>query len=464
MLEARNIAVILAAGSGSRSMCERPKQIMKLAGKPVVEHTLGVFHESSDIDEILVVTSKDCIEAIEEIVARRRMHKVRRVILGGAERRQSSLAAIEACAADARTHRVRLIFHDAVRPLVSERIIHDVVAALEHYNAVDVVIPAADTVVVADASTNTIQSIPPRASLRCGQTPQAFSYEVIREAYRLAVKDAAFQATDDCGAVLRYLPEEKIYLVAGEQNNMKLTYAEDLHILDKLLQMKSKRLMSAGDDMQSLARLKGKVIVVVGGTSGIGEEMIRLANAYQARAVPLGRRNGVDVTDPDSLRRAFDRIAEEHGRIDHVVNAAGTLCKQPLINLTSEEIHASIQTNYVGVIHVALAAFEHLRRSRGQLLNFTSSSYTYGRAFYSLYSSCKAAVVNFTQALAEEWNPEVVRVNCINPERTDTPMRREAFGMEDPQTLLSATEVARQSLGVLLMDATGQIFDIRRGA
>jgi 2-C-methyl-D-erythritol 4-phosphate cytidylyltransferase len=463
MIEAKNIAVILAAGSGSRSQCERPKQIMKLAGKPVVEHTLGVFHASPDIDEILVVTSRDCIEPIEEIVARRRMHKVRRIILGGAERRQSSLAAIEACESDARAHRVRLIFHDAVRPLVSERIIHDVVAALEHYNAVDVVVPAADTVVVADAATNTIQSIPLRSLLRCGQTPQAFSYEVIRDAYRLAMKDAGFQTTDDCGVVLKYRPDEKIFLVAGEQNNMKLTYAEDLHILDKLLQMKSKRLIAA-DDLQGLARLKGKVIAVVGGTSGIGEEMTRLANAYQAHAIPLGRRNGVDVADLGALQGAFERIAAEHGRIDCVVNAAGTLCKQPLINLSSDEIQAAIQTNYVGVVNVARASFEHLRRSRGQLLNFTSSSYTYGRAFYSLYSSCKAAVVNFTQALAEEWNPEVVRVNCINPERTDTPMRREAFGMEDPQTLLSASDVARQALGVLLMDATGQIFDVRRGA
>ncbi len=101
-----------------------------------------------------------------------------------------------------------------------------------------------------------------------------------------------------------------------------------------------------------------------------------------------------------------------------------------------------------------------MKESHGHLLNFTSSSYTYGRAYYSLYSSSKAAVVNLTQALAEEWHTQYVRVNCINPERTDTPMRRRAFGIEPPGTLLSAKDVALFSLGVLLNESTGHVYDV----
>ncbi|MFI5425653.1 SDR family oxidoreductase [Aeromicrobium sp. UC242_57] len=95
------------------------------------------------------------------------------------------------------------------------------------------------------------------------------------------------------------------------------------------------------------------------------------------------------------------------------------------------------------------------------MLLFTSSSYTRGRGGYSLYSSAKAAVVNLTQALADEWAGEV-RVNCVNPERTGTPMRTKAFGEEPEGTLLSSMEVARQSLDVLLANQTGHIIDIRR--
>ena len=95
------------------------------------------------------------------------------------------------------------------------------------------------------------------------------------------------------------------------------------------------------------------------------------------------------------------------------------------------------------------------------MLFYTSSSYTRGRAFYSLYSSTKAAVVNFVQAIAQEWEPWGIQVNCINPERTKTPMRVKNFGIENEATLLTAREVAEKSLKTLLADFTGQVIDVK---
>ena len=92
---------------------------------------------------------------------------------------------------------------------------------------------------------------------------------------------------------------------------------------------------------------------------------------------------------------------------------------------------------------------------------FTSSSYTRGRANYGVYSASKAAVVNLTQALAEEWAPDAVAVNCINPQRTRTPMRTAAFGEEPPTTLLEPEHVAQVSLRVLASDLTGQVVPVR---
>jgi 2-C-methyl-D-erythritol 4-phosphate cytidylyltransferase len=456
-----NVAVILAAGRGERSGFEQPKQMMKLAGRPLVEHTITVFQNSKNIDEILVVTNKDCVSSIEDMVGNRRFDKVKGVILGGKERYESSLAAIAAYEDRNNSVPVRLIFHDAVRPLVNERIIADVVDALDHYNAVDVVVPTTDTIVSADPVTNTIDSIPDRTRLRNGQTPQGFSLPLIKKAYAAALRDPAFRTTDDCGVVLRYVPDEKIYLVQGDNNNIKLTYREDLHVLDKLLQLNSRRIPE-GTDPKTLAALKNKVVAIIGGTSGIGAEIAAMATAYQAKAVVAGRRTGVDVGDIESVRRFLEEVNAEHGQIDFIVNAAAVLSKQPLMNMSFVEVAEAIQINYVGAVNVAIAGHEYLRKSQGHLLNFTSSSYTYGRAHYSLYSSSKAAVVNLTQALAEEWHTDGIRVNCINPERTDTPMRRKAFGIEPSNTLLSARVVATQSLNVLLSDATGQIFDIRR--
>ena len=95
------------------------------------------------------------------------------------------------------------------------------------------------------------------------------------------------------------------------------------------------------------------------------------------------------------------------------------------------------------------------------ILQFTSSSYTRGRAFYSLYSSSKAAVVNFIQAIAEEWAVDGVNINCINPQRTKTPMRIKNFGLEDEKTLLKSKDVAITALSILSENVTGEVIDIK---
>ena len=152
----------------------------------------------------------------------------------------------------------------------------------------------------------------------------------------------------------------------------------------------------------------------------------------------------------------------ETGRIDFVVNTAGVLPRGALAETSEETIYPATDVNYLAPIFIAQEFFPHLAETGGSLLLFTSSSYTRGRSGYSLYSSAKAAVVNLTQALADEWATAGVRVNCVNPERTGTPMRTKAFGAEPPETLLSSEEVARQSLDVLLSDQTGHVIDIRR--
>ena len=81
---------------------------------------------------------------------------------------------------------------------------------------------------------------------------------------------------------------------------------------------------------------------------------------------------------------------------------------------------------------------------------------------YSIYSSAKAAVVNFAQAMSEEVYEDGIRINVINPERTDTPMRRSNFGIEPKDTLLESKKVAEVTLKTVVSDITGQVIDVRR--
>ena len=453
-----NIAIVLAGGSGSRLGNDIPKQFLKVAGKQVIEHTIDVFDNCALIDEICVVSKPEYVTDVKDLVVKNRYKKVKKILNGGKERYESSLAAINAYTDD----NANLLFHDAVRPLVNERIIRDCIEALKHYNAVDVAAKTTDTIISVDAN-ECIDFIPNRAFLRNGQTPQCFKRGTIRRAYELALADPDFVTTDDCGTVRRYLPDEPIFVVAGENSNMKLTYVEDLFLLDKLFQLRTQSGEQKYLSPEALQGLKEKVIVVFGGSYGIGGEIVAIGQQHGAHIYSFSRsQNSCDVSNVDDVRRALREVSAKEGRIDVVINTAGVLVREALTSMSQEAISSSLNVNLLGVINVAREAFPYLRDTRGSLLFYTSSSYTRGRMLYSLYSATKAAIVNFVQAIAEEWNIFDIRVNCINPERTKTPMRVQNFGNEPEGSLLPAEDVAIASLNTVFSSATGEVIDVRR--
>lgn len=500
----RNVAVILAGGTGQRMGLQIPKQLVKIAGKPIMEHTLQAFQNAPDIDEIVIAMTPGFTAEAEKIAAG--CDKVTKIIEGGATRAETTMRAIEAVAqssapaaehaegvkeagaAEGAKHAVaagaagaaegaeeaggaeaNLLFHDAVRPFVDQRIIADCVAALEKYEAVDVAIPSADTIIEVDEYRGSvIKSVPRRDLLRRGQTPQCFRLSTIRRAYELAMADADFTggkvaATDDCTVVLRYLPDVPIYVVDGSEQNMKVTHPVDVFIADKLFQLASQEAPPPGTTTDYTERLAGKTVVIFGGSYGIGGDIAELATSFGATVYAFSRsRTGTHVENPADIETALAKAHGETGRIDYVVNTAGVLHTGRLAETDEAIVEESLRVNYLAPVNIARAAARYLRDSKGQLLLYTSSSYTRGRSGYSLYSSAKAATVNLTQALADEWGADGIRVNCINPERTATPMRTRAFGEEPAGTLLSSSDVARTSIDVLISGLTGHIIDIRR--
>ncbi|MFI6596253.1 SDR family NAD(P)-dependent oxidoreductase [Nonomuraea sp. NPDC050536] len=454
----RSVGVVLAGGVGQRVGLNTPKQLIKIAGRTILEHTLTLFDGAPEIDEIVVLMTPGFTDQVEEMVARGGFGKVSHIVEGGASRTESTWRALKALG----PQECNVLLHDAVRPLLEPRIITECVAALQTYSAVDVAIPSSDTVVVAAPGPRgeIVRDIPDRSRLRRGQTPQCFRLSVIREAYERAFADPDFDkqpATDDCGVVLRYLPDVPIYIVPGSEHNIKVTHPVDVHIADKLFQL------AAASAPQPNPRdyreaLDGRSVVVFGGSYGIGADVVDLAQGYGARVHSFSRtQNGVRVEDYDSVAKALAQV----GQVDYVVNTAGVLHMGKLAEVTDETIADTVGVNYLGPVNVARAAYPHLRETGGRLLLYTSSSYTRGRAHYSLYSSTKAAVVNLTQALADEWAADGIRVNCVNPERTSTPMRERAFGEEPAHTLLSPRAVAQTSIDVLISDLTGQVVDVR---
>lgn len=448
-------AVILAGGVGSRVGLGIPKQFLKVAGKPLLHHTLDVFETSNHISEIIIMMNPDWLEDARKLVESGGFKKVSLICPGGETRNETTKNAL-ANLEDGDL----VLFHDAVRPLIDERIIVDCVESLQTYDAVDVVIPSADTLVVVDDD-GLIKDIPNRSSYRRGQTPQGFRVSVLRAAYAKADLDPEFQATDDCSVVLKYQPDVSIVTVSGTEYNMKVTEPIDLFLVDKLFQVASLELDSRSLE-ERLEALRGKVAVVIGGSEGIGAAIVDQLTAIGVRAFAYSRTTTeTDVADYASIERALYEANAEAGSIDLVVNTAGVLRVGQLAVQPIDEVIETVSINYLGAVNVARASYKYLAATKGHLLLFTSSSHTRGRADYSIYSSTKAAVVNLGQALADEWSLDNICVNVVNPERTSTPMRTKAFGEEDPSTLLSAEDVASSCIDVMSTRTTGHVIDVR---
>ena len=227
----RTVAVVLAGGTGERFGTSVPKQLLPFAGRPLIEHSVAAFDEAPAVDSVLVVMAAGHADLVREALAGGGYRKLAGVIAGGPSRVESTRCAIEALGGE----ECDVLFHDAARPLVDQRIITDCVAALATHRAVGVAVPSPDTIAV--VSDGVMTAIPRRDSLVRLQPPQGFRLSVIRRAHELAAADPGFAdlpATDDCGIVLRYLPDVGVHVVPGSERNLKITFPRDLAVADVL--------------------------------------------------------------------------------------------------------------------------------------------------------------------------------------------------------------------------------------
>ena len=446
----KNYGIILASGTGSRYGADLPKQFVKIAGKTILEHTVEIFEKAEEIDDIIVVITPEYRTMAEEILLKNNYKKVSKLLNGGEIRKESSFIGISAV----EDEEANVLIHDCARPFLSQKIIKNCINALKKYSAVDVAIPCSDTIVEIDEN-NIITQIPKRAALRRGQTPQCFKLSVIKKAHELSKNDTNF--TDDCGLVVKYGLAD-VYVVEGDVENIKVTYPSDIYMADRLFQIRSVLYPTE----ERLENLKDKVLVVFGGTSGIGEATVKLAKENGAKVFAGSDVTGCDVRDYNSVSYFLKDVYSKTGRIDYVINTAGVLRMGKLEDRSTNEIKEDIDINYTGSINVAKASIPYLKESKGSIQLYASSSYTRGRALYSTYSSTKAGIVNFAQALAEELYNDGIRINVINPERCATPMRLKAFGKEPEESLLKPEKAAEASLKTLLSDLTGQVIDVKR--
>lgn len=220
----KTVAIVLAGGLGARMGGEKPKQFLEIADKPIVIHSLEAFEQHPNVDEMILVVNANFQKEFEHLLAKYSFSKLKAITVGGKERSDSSKNALSLMKT---TYKAKVLIHDAVRPFVSQRIIYDVIKALDVYEAVNVGVSATDTILMVNDSKEVV-SMPARKDIYRAQTPQGFHSDIIIKAYEKAAQDPQFTATDDCGVVHRYLPDVAIGVVDGEEENKKITFPSDL--------------------------------------------------------------------------------------------------------------------------------------------------------------------------------------------------------------------------------------------
>ncbi len=223
-----NIAIIAAAGSGSRMASARPKQFLELAGKPIIFHTLKPFEECDSINEIIVVLPAEDSAGFLSMAGKLGLRKLTKVIPGGVTRADSvrrGLQAIRAATAEI------VAVHDGVRPFVTVDEIEKTIAAARSNGAAILVAPATDTIKEVSEIGDVIRTID-RKQLRHALTPQCFRFDLLRRAFETVdVSDASI--TDES-----YLIEqlgERVSIVEGSASNMKITTKADLAVAEAML-------------------------------------------------------------------------------------------------------------------------------------------------------------------------------------------------------------------------------------
>ena len=219
-------AVIPAGGKGTRSGFSLPKQYLKVNGKELIAYTLEVFQNNRSVDDITIAADPFYFDLLKKIKEKYSLTKLNRFIEGGKERQDSVYNAVKSLPA---LPDDIVMVHDAARPLLPEKVLSKGISiAMEKGNAV-VCIKAKDTLIKGN---EIVQKYLDRDKVFYVQTPQIFTYSLLKKAYSKAYKDN-FYATDESMLVRRL--RENINVVEGSVFNFKVTSQEDFELFSKLV-------------------------------------------------------------------------------------------------------------------------------------------------------------------------------------------------------------------------------------
>ena len=228
----RITGIILAAGQGKRMNTPVAKQFLMLKGKPVIYYSLKAFEKSS-VDDIILVTGEEQIKDCQQIIQEYHLKKIKKIVTGGEERYDSVYRALLNTASSD-----YVLIHDGARPMITISLIERIIDRVKEYKACIIGVPVKETIKAVDGEGNITATLD-RGGLWVAQTPQAFEYRAILQAYDRYYEEREFQhvyktVTDDAMLYEAYI-KNTVKMLMGDYNNLKLTTPQDLILAEALL-------------------------------------------------------------------------------------------------------------------------------------------------------------------------------------------------------------------------------------
>lgn len=232
----KNIAIIFAGGSGARMGSGLPKQFIEVNGKPIIIHTLDVFEDHPDIDEIYIACKEDYIGKLQKMVKRHMISKVVKIVPGGATGQDSIYNALTAAKENNDDDSVVLI-HDGVRPCITKELLDDDLKCVRE-NGTAITCTALYETPIVSRDGKSVDEVPPRAQFYTAQAPQCFYLGEVLEAHdKMRKENPGYEGVVDTCTMMKMLGK-KVTLVDGPRGNIKVTTPEDLYTFRAMIQYK----------------------------------------------------------------------------------------------------------------------------------------------------------------------------------------------------------------------------------
>ncbi|QDI91527.1 2-C-methyl-D-erythritol 4-phosphate cytidylyltransferase [Salicibibacter halophilus] len=220
--------IIPAAGQGKRMNAGENKQFLKLQSVPLIVHTLQLFEKDEACEAMIVVANKDEIMEMKQLFSKHGLSKVAAIVPGGRERQESVYAGL----LEIKKAESVVLVHDGARPFVRPEEIQRLVAEVGEAQGAVLATKVTDTIKKGSREQMVTETLA-REELWAVQTPQAFSYKLLKKAHDAAKKNG-FTGTDDAGLVEHI--GGRIRLVPGDEENIKLTTPYDIGIAEMILE------------------------------------------------------------------------------------------------------------------------------------------------------------------------------------------------------------------------------------